>query len=1315
MRRTNPLIRPIVSSRRPKRTTLRVESLEGREVPSVASGTLFRDINGDGLRQNTDPLLAGVTVQIFDGDTQVGTTTTLINGTYSFRSLAASTDYQIRIDLTQAKLSGFIPTPMDQGDDDTIDSDADYDADNHLATIDLTTDDAGVATQSFDAGFTSATANLTLGGQVYNDADNSGTFDDGESGIAGVSVALIGGTSDTVQATAFTDADGKYSFSGLTAGDYRVRLAGINFSGSGKLAGLQPSSDPSTDPNDDVTGDSNGQADGTLGSGGTVVTGPITLSAGDEPTDDGDTNPNTNLSLDFGMTGQSTGGGTGTGSASLAGRVFLDYNNNGTADGPDGGMSGVTVTLTGGDLSAPVIKQTAVDGSFSFTGLNAGTYTITETQPTSPANRSGKSTAGTANGSTATANVISGITLAASTAATGYAFAEVPLVNTSGNVFVDGNLNGSFDNGETGINGVTVTLSGTNVIDGAITPITAKTDAQGAYSFAGLTPGTYTITETQPTGYTDAQLQNGIPAGTIGTNKFTNIDLTSAASLGGYNFGEVANSTPNTSSIAGKVFVDNNGNGTQDSDDTGIAGVTIHLTGTPTVGAAVDKTTTTGSDGSFSFTGLAAGVYAIEETQPSGNPDGIETLGSAGGNKAVNDKFSAITLTADDPATGYLFAERPSTTTPTGNATSNLLPQLTVSAHTAAPGTTVVITASIKNQGTASAAATTANVALGGLQFVSATSGDYNATTRAWTVGDLAAGATATIEITARVPAAGSFVPAVRITSSTPAMAASANHLASATVAASASPVVNPVVTVSSAPKRWFLSSSYFGPTRTAPVVTPTPTPAPTVNPPETPTIALATASDTGTVGDNSTSLASVTLNGTTSPGATVRLVGRTTTTTADSAGAYSFAGVPLTTGVNNVTIRVANAGGTNSKTTTITRIDSPPTAPTLTLAAASDTGTVGDGSTSLATVILTGTTTAGAGVTLIETGATTTANASGTFTFTGVALTMGANTFTAKATNGGGTTTGTATTIMRVAGSTNAAPTVKTALSPVTTSAGGSKTIDLAGSFDDADITDTLVKFDTSAGNVNIELFDKQAPKTVANFLNYVNSGKYTNSIFHRSASSAGVPFVLQGGGFAFQPASSTITTIATDPAVQNEPDAVNRSNLKGTLAMAKLGGDPNSATDQFFFNLGNNSANLDNQNGGFTVFGKVVSAADQAVIDTLAALPTKNESAAPGLSASQKSAFGEIPLQNYTGTNFPTDTTKANYAIINGVTITQQTEALTYSIVSNSTPTVATASIINNRLTIQGVASGQTTVTIRATDKAGAHVDTTVTVTVS
>src|SRR5262249_12444893 len=152
---------------------------------------------------------------------------------------------------------------------------------------------------------------------------------------------------------------------------------------------------------------------------------------------------------------------------------------------------------------------------------------------------------------------------------------------------------------------------------------------------------------------------------------------------------------------------------------------------------------------------------------------------------------------------------------------------------------------------------------------------------------------------------------------------------------------------------------------------------------------------------------------------------------------------------------------------------------------------------------------------------------------------------------------------------------------------------------------------------------------------------------------------------------------------------------------AMAKLGGNPNSATDQFFFNLGDNSANLDNQNGGVTVFGKGESAAAPAVVGTPAPTPPNDERSAAAPPAREQGVFGEIPLKDYTGTDFPTDTTKDNYAVINGVSIVSQPEVLTYSIANNSNPAVATVSLTNNRMTIQGLTAGTTTVTIKATDK--------------
>jgi cyclophilin family peptidyl-prolyl cis-trans isomerase len=309
--------------------------------------------------------------------------------------------------------------------------------------------------------------------------------------------------------------------------------------------------------------------------------------------------------------------------------------------------------------------------------------------------------------------------------------------------------------------------------------------------------------------------------------------------------------------------------------------------------------------------------------------------------------------------------------------------------------------------------------------------------------------------------------------------------------------------------------------------------------------------------------------------------------------------------------------------------------------------------------------------------------------------------------------------------GSVDRPPVVSSAIQDVSVNKGSAPTtLDLAGNFSDPDITDTRVVLNTSAGPINIELFDAQAPRTVANFLNYIQSGAYNDSIFHRSAktSNGTTPFVLQGGGFTFNTNPSRLDQIPTDPAVQNEFDGTNRSNVLGTLAMAKFGNDPNSATDQFFFNLGNNSANLDNQNGGFTVFGKVVSSADQQVVNTLAAIPTRDESTAAALPPSQQGApgqgvFAEIPLQNYAGTNFPTDTTAANYALVQSAQVVSRGDFLTYSVVSNSNPGLVTPTVKSERLTLTYAAgqSGTATLTVRATDRFGVSVDSTFTVTVT
>lgn len=160
--------------------------------------------------------------------------------------------------------------------------------------------------------------------------------------------------------------------------------------------------------------------------------------------------------------------------------------------------------------------------------------------------------------------------------------------------------------------------------------------------------------------------------------------------------------------------------------------------------------------------------------------------------------------------------------------------------------------------------------------------------------------------------------------------------------------------------------------------------------------------------------------------------------------------------------------------------------------------------------------------------------------------------------------------------------------------------------------LSNTIVRFETSLGDFEVELFNDDAPLTVANFLNYVEDDDYVDSIFHRSVND----FVVQGGGFTWP----GFEDVPTDPPVQNEYWT---ENVRGTISMAKLGGDPDSATSQWFFNLVDNPS-LDTQNGGFTVFGQVLGDG-MDVIDAIAAVPIYDKS-------DLGTAFGELPLIDYT-----------------------------------------------------------------------------------
>ena len=150
------------------------------------------------------------------------------------------------------------------------------------------------------------------------------------------------------------------------------------------------------------------------------------------------------------------------------------------------------------------------------------------------------------------------------------------------------------------------------------------------------------------------------------------------------------------------------------------------------------------------------------------------------------------------------------------------------------------------------------------------------------------------------------------------------------------------------------------------------------------------------------------------------------------------------------------------------------------------------------------------------------------------------------------------------------------------------------------------MIRFETSLGNFTIELFEKEAPKSVANFKAYVEEKFFDGTIFHRI-----VPgFVIQGGGF-----TEDMSQKQTKAPVKNEADN-GLKNKRGTLSMARTS-DINSATSQFFVNLKDNDF-LDNSRGnfGYAVFARVTEGMD--VVDKIAAVET-----------GRKRGFDDVPVE--------------------------------------------------------------------------------------
>ena len=483
-----------------------------------------------------------------------------------------------------------------------------------------------------------------ISGTVYIDRNRNGAIDgvptDGR--IAGVTVTLVQGAScaaGTVLQTTTSTADGSYSFSGAVAGQNYL------------VCETQPI----------------GYAEGSVNPGPGATTSAVnTISITNLPATGA---PNNQF-------GERVG--------SLAGYVFLDANNDGARTG-DAGIVGVFVTLSGLDATGAAVSRTTTTdatGAWRFDDLLAagpGGYSVTEqaAQPVvgGKTTLNGKTTAGTiggTSGGTATAvavvpSAVRAIALAAGADSIDNNFGEILPVAIAGTVFIDINNNGAQNlPADTGLAGVSIVVSGTDDTGAAVSR-SVVTGADGSYGLPDLRPGNYTVTEpTQPVGTGNGQTIAGSAGGTPTAqatlpSAISGVVLTTPGAVSSANnFAEI----PNSSSLAGRVWLDADNNGVVNGAEAGIAGVTIELAGTDLAGTAVSRTTTSDASGNYSFANLGPGTYAVREpTQPPGTLNGVTLAGSSGGAPTavatVPSAIAAVTIGVGQASVNNNFAEIP--------------------------------------------------------------------------------------------------------------------------------------------------------------------------------------------------------------------------------------------------------------------------------------------------------------------------------------------------------------------------------------------------------------------------------------------------------------------------------------------------------------------------------------------------------------------------------------------------------------------------------------------------------------------------------
>ena len=562
----------------------------GELAPASVAGTVYFDKDASGTLTAGDVGLSGVTVTL-TGTNDLGAITPIVattgpGGTYSFGNLRPGT-YAV----AEAQPAGYAQGTDTVGAVGTV-STGTLSATDVFSGVALAPGTAGVAYNFGELG-------TGISGTVFYDANKSTTLDAGDSGLGGLTVTLKN-AAGAVVATTITAANGTYSFPNVAPGTYTVvesvkpgygtdtpvtlpvtvattPITGINFGQTlGSLAGnvyFDNDASGTLSTNDLPLG---GVTVNLLNSAGTIIQTTTTLANGtylftgltagsygvsevqpalysqgtDTPGSVGgsvtavDVIAGANLpagvaavSYNFGEVPPST----------LSGYVYIDANDNGVKDAGDAGIAGVAVRLAGiDDLGNPVSAATTTDagGAYSFGILRPGIYVVTETQSAGYLDGL-DSRNGAVLGGSRTTDVIGGIVVGPGGDAPANNFGELVASTLGGNVYLDKNSDGSLDNAEVGIAGVTLKLTGTNDLGTAVS-LTTTTGPAGAYSFGDLRPGTYVVTETQPAGYTttgnSVGTVNGVTDGILDralADVISNIVIPGGVAGINYNFGEI--------------------------------------------------------------------------------------------------------------------------------------------------------------------------------------------------------------------------------------------------------------------------------------------------------------------------------------------------------------------------------------------------------------------------------------------------------------------------------------------------------------------------------------------------------------------------------------------------------------------------------------------------------------------------------------------------------------------------------------------------------------------------------------------------------